>query len=442
MTSRWKPVLLLLFSAGVSAVWAWHLQFSSPESGEVDFKAIYFGARCVFERQDPYRGADFLKVFQEMDGRFPSDPRQNTLLRQAVPICINLPTSLFLVAPLALLPWGFSYPLWFLLQTGGLTFAAYLIWDIARERAPALLLPCFLLANSESVLASGNLLVAVVSGCAVALWCFEKGRFVWIGICLLAIALVLKPHDAGFFWLYLLLMPGLARRSAMRSLGVSAALGLLSLVWIAPASPHWMQELHSNLALTSAHGGINDPGPESSQAGNIVQIIDLQSVVSYFRDDRAFYDFASYLICGSLLLIWLIATMRARDRGRHGHLAVAVVIPLSLLITYHRVYDTKLLLLTVPAFAVLWAEGGVVKWLAFLINGVTFLLCGDITLSLVLLAESKLHLALTGGFGTLVKVLMERPIPLALLTMAIFYLAVYVRRVGSMTMAPVAPVVS
>jgi len=168
-------------------------------------------------------------------------------------------------------------------------------------------------------------------------------------------------------------------------------------------------------------------------------IIDLQSVISYFRDDRAFYNLASYLICGSLLMVWLIATIRAQGLRRHGHLALAVVIPLSLLITYHRVYDAKLLLLTIPAFAVLWAEGGLVKWLAFLIHGLTFFLCGDITLSLLLVVESKLHLAFTGWTGTLLKVLLERPIPLALLAMAIFYLVIYVRRAGSLTIEPVAP---
>jgi hypothetical protein len=141
-------------------------------------------------------------------------------------------------------------------------------------------------------------------------------------------------------------------------------------------------------------------------------------------------------------LVWLVATVRARGDERCGHFGLAAIIPLSLLITYHRVYDAKLLLLTIPAFAVLWAEGGVVKWLAFLIHGVTFLLCGDIILSLVLVVESKLHLVPTGGFGTFVTVLLERPIPLALLTMAIFYLIVYVRRVEALTMETVAPVSS
>lgn len=441
MTIRWKPALLLLISMGLSVFWAWRIQVSSPESAEVSFKAIYFGARCVLEHQDPYRHAQFLQVFEDGGGKFPSDPRQNILLREAVTVCINLPTSLFLVMPLALLPWNLSYPLWLLLQAASLAFAAYLIWDIASESAPtlALFLSCFLLANSESVLASGNLAVLVVSACAIAYWCFVRRRAVWAGTCLLALALVLKPHDAGPLWLYLLLIPGVTRRSAIRSLGLALVLGLLSIVWIGHASPHWASELHANLLRTSAQGGLNDPGPESLATDNIAAIIDLQSVVSLFRDDQAAYNLIAYIVGGCLLMAWLIFTMRGRDAKKYGNLALAVVVPLSLLVTYHRVYDAKELLLTVPAFAALWAEGGAVKWLALLFNGSTFVLCGDIVLSLLLLIESKMRLASTGGPSTLLTVLIQRPIPLALLAMTIFYLIVYVRRAGSLTKEPVVP---
>ncbi len=439
MTIRWRPLLFLLLSAGISVAWAWSIQNSSA-AGSADFRAIYYGARCVLQRQDPYNKSDFLKVYQDSGGSFPPDQWMNVRFRQIVPICINLPTALFLAAPLALLPWNSVHCLWLILEAGSIIFAAYLTLDLVGKGAPgvSVLMVCLVLANSEVLLASGNLVAIVAGATAGAIWCLERGRFVWIGTCMLAIGLALKPHDAGFIWLYLLVLSVRTRKTAALSLVLTLSLGLLSVIWIWHASPRWPEELRSNLLLTSKPGGLNDPGPNSLTGNSPGMIIDMQSLVGSFSNDQVIQNLASYLVCGSLLLVWLVATVRARGDERCGHFGLAAIIPLSLLITYHRVYDAKLLLLTIPAFAVLLAEGGVVKWLAFLIHGVTFLLCGDITLSLVLLAESKLHLVLTGGFGTLVKVLMERPIPLALLTMAIFYLAVYVRRVGTMTVEPVA----
>ncbi len=443
MTTSWKALLLLFLSASISIAWAWSIQGSS-QAGLADFRAIYYGARCVLQQRDPYRADDFQSVYRDSGGTLPADPALALRFNRAVPICVNLPTALLLLVPLALMPWHLAHGLWFILEAASLVIAAYLAVDLAGKDAPrvSLLFACFLLANCEIVLSQGNLAAIVVSACVAAVWCVQKGTWGKVGILLLALALTLKPHDAGPIWLCLVLLPGLGRRSAIKSLVLAVMFGLLSLVWIGQAAPSWLPELSSNLLLTSARGDLNDPGPASLTGWSPGMIIDLQSVLSYFRDDRAFYNLVSYLICGSLLMVWLIATIRARGLQRHGHLALAVVIPLLLLITYHRVHDAKLLLLTIPAFAVLWAEGGLVKWLAFLIHGLTFLLCGDITLSLLLVVESKLHLAFTGWTGTMLKVLLERPIPLALLAMAIFYLVVYVRRVGSTAMEPVAPVAS
>ncbi len=443
MTTFWKPLLFLLLSAGISVAFAWSIQ-SSTIAGLADFKAIYYGGRCVLQQQDPYNRSDFLKVYQDSGGGFPPDPWTNVRFRQIVPICINLPTSLFFAAPFALLPWGPAHFLWFILEAGSMFFAAYLTLDIAGKGAPgvSVLLVCFVLANSEVLIASGNL-VAIVAGASVgAVWCIERGRLIWLGTSLLALALALKPHDAGFIWLYLLFSSGRTRKIAVLSLGLTLCLGLLSVNWIWHASPRWPAELRSNLVLTSEPGGLNDPGPTSLTGNSPGMIIDMQSLVSEFSNDRVFPNLASYLVCGSFLLVWLVSTIRARGAKLYWHFGLAAIIPLSLLITYHRVYDAKLLLLTIPAFAALWNEVGVLKWLALLVNAVTFLLCGDITLSLLLVVESKLHLALTGWTGTLLKVLMERPIPLALLVMAIFYLVVYVRRVGSLDIQPVAPAAS
>jgi len=77
-------------------------------------------------------------------------------------------------------------------------------------------------------------------------------------------------------------------------------------------------------------------------------VLDLQTVISVFRNDPRIYNPASYLICGLLLLAWIFVTVRSRPSRARVWLALAAISALSMLPVYHRQYDAKLLLLTVP----------------------------------------------------------------------------------------------
>jgi hypothetical protein len=188
-----------------------------------------------------------------------------------------------------------------------------------------------------------------------------------------------------------------------------------------------MPELHSNLLAASAHGDLNDPGPASIGFRNPDMVIDLQSVISVFRDDPRIYNPASYLVCGVLLLVWSLHTLRSRFSQANAWLALAAIVPLTMLISYHRAYDAKLLLLTVPACAMLWAEGGPIGWIALLVNTVGMMVTGDIPSAILIILFNRLHLGAAGIFGKLLTVVLMRPAPLILLAMSIFYLWVYLR---------------
>jgi len=395
-----------------------------------DFNAVYYGARCVIQHSDPYKAGEFLRVYQADGGEIPSDPKIFNMFRRAVPVCINLPTSLFLIAPFTVLAWGPAHVLWMILEAGSLIFAALLTWNLAGNHASgiSLFLICIILANSEGLFQSGNLAGIAISLCVVAVWCFLNERFVSAGILCLAVSLVLKPHDTGLVWLYFLLAGALYRRRALQTLVVVLVLCLPAILWVSHVAPHWIQELHSNLQATSAHGDLNDPGPASlSGQSSTVSIIDLQSVISVFRDDPRIYNPASYLVCGALLLVWSLKTLRARFTTASTWLALAAIAPLTLLVTYHRPYDTKLLLLTVPACAILWAEGGPIGWIALAVNTVGIVFTGDVPLAILVILTKNLH-AGTGLPGKMLTVALTRPVPLVLLAMGIFYLWVYVRR--------------
>jgi hypothetical protein len=99
-----------------------------------------------------------------------------------------------------------------------------------------------------------------------------------------------------------------------------------------------------------------------------------------------------------------------------------------MLLTYHRPWDAKLLMLTIPACAMLWAEGGRIAWMALLVNSAALLLTGDIPLAILNGVTKQMHLGTAGIFAQMLTVVLIRPASLILLGMSIFYLWVYLRR--------------
>jgi hypothetical protein len=343
---------------------------------------------------------------------------------------VYLPTTSIFVAPFAMLPWGTAQVLWAVLGIGSLIFAAFLMWDSGASYAPVIscCLICFLLANTEAFFATGNSAAIVVSLCVAAVWCFLKNRFVWVGILCLAISLAIKPHDAGLVWLYFLLAGGVHRKRALQTLVVTAVLGLATITWVTPIAPHWMQELHTNILLDQLPGKVNNPGPTTLNSRGPGMIIDLQSAISFFRDDPRIYNSVSYLVCGALLLAWVVRTLRVQFSPERAWFALAAVVPLTMLVTYHRPYDAKLLLLAIPACAMLWAERKPIRWLALLVTSAGIVFTADIPLTVLLIFTQNLHLSMEGLFGQMLALVLMRPAPLILLAMGIFYLWIYMRR--------------
>jgi hypothetical protein len=316
------------------------------------------------------------------------------------------------------------------LTASSLLLAGFLMWDLGAKYAPVIsaCLICFVLANSEVLFATGNPSGVAIGLCVVAVWCFFKNRFVWVGVLCLAISLAIKPHDAGLVWLYFLLAGGIHRKRALQTLVVTAVFGLAAIVWVTPISPHWMQELHSTLLVVSAPGGTSDPGLASPTGRAVSMVIDLQSVAAVFRDDPLVYNSVTYLVCGVLLLAWGVRTLRVRSSPERAWLALAAVVPLTMLVSYHRAGDAKLLLLAVPACAMLWAEDGRIGRLALLVTAAGILATSDLPLIVFLAFTRNIPLSIAGLSGQMLTVALARPVPLILLMIGIFYLWIYMRR--------------
>ena len=248
------------------------------------------------------------------------------------------------------------------------------------------------------------------------------------GILCLAISLAMKPHDAGLVWFYFLLVGAPYRKRALQTFLITAVLGLCAFLWVSHVAPNWMANWQTNMAAISAHGGLNDPSLTSVTGRTGGMVIDMQSVLSVFRNEPRFYNPVSYLVCGALLLVWSVCIIRERFSPQKAWIALASVVPLTMLVTYHRPWDAKLLMLTVPACAMLWAKGGKIGSIAFLLTGAGIVMTADLPLTIFTLLTNPIQIPITGLAGQVLTAVLMRPVPLILLAMSIFYLWMYMRR--------------
>jgi hypothetical protein len=388
----------------------------------LDFRTAYYSGECMLQHCDPYSEGDIQALYGQRTEHWPVEKRNRAIVNRN----IYLPPAFTFTVPLALLPFDLAQALWFLLIVCSFILASFLIWNLAADHAPVLAaaLLCFCLANSGSLIYFGNPAGFVVPLCAIAAWCFVREKFVLAGIACFVFSLCFKPHDGGLVWFFFFLAGGMYRKRALQTLAAVAVLSLPATLWVAQISPHWMREISTNMQSYSAQGGINDPS-----AGHGTEVLtNLQTITSFFWSAPHAYNLAAYLLCAPLLLVWGYITLRARPSPANAWLALAAISCFSMLPVYHRQYDAKLIILTIPAFALLWASGGATAWMALLVNGLGFLLNGDLPWVMFLSVVNKMHPAAAGPYSRALTALWDFPVPLSLLAMGMFYLWVYWQR--------------
>jgi hypothetical protein len=387
-----------------------------------DFKPVYSSARCLIDGCDPYDSMQIQREFLSHGGD-PSD------LRPFRPFNANYPPSaLFLVIPLAMLPFGVACAVWSWMGIGLFCCAAVCVADLCAGKC-SLVVQCVLaafVATSTMLIMLGQPAMMAISLAVIAVWCFLRGRLAWVGVLAFAVSLTFKPHVGALVWLFFLLASRgeakgddarMFRRRALETLGVTLILmmpGML-LAFHHPASAHWPQELHTNLVGIGAPGNASDPGPTNGEASAIVS---LQAVFSLVRDVPGFYNRAAYAVFLPLLGAWLYGVMRpVRAIEARNLMALAAAAALGFLPIYHRQYDTRLLLLMFPAVALLAASS---RWMGR----------AAIVLSMVLTVTTSHQFAHAGpalavhGFpltGAMWLVFF-RPLPLTMLLVSGFFL--------------------
>lgn len=389
----------------------------------IDFKLLYYSARALLRHANPYNADQVLGLYKAEAVKPATDMVQTLVISHP----IYLPTAFTFTIPFAALPWGLAHFLWMTLIAGGLTLAAFLMWKVAALTAPVVAgaLLTLLLFNCILLLFLGNAAGIAVSFCVIAAFSFVSRKFEYVGVLCLAISLMLKPHDSGLVWLYFLISGGAYRRRALQVLVVVFALSLPTIVWVTNVAPSWMHDLRANLSADSPLGNLDDPAEESRHHPNPNMVINLEAALSVFPSDPSVYKLAGYVVCGSMLILWLIATVRLR--GSMEWFALAPVVPITMLVTYHRPYDATLLMLAVPAVASLWFAGGIPGRLGAILTALGVILTGTIPLAALSKIPSNFHLT-TGTFGAnLALVLFTHPAPMILLVLGIFYLWILVK---------------
>ncbi len=424
--------LLVLLGCLLFAIRGYRDQVTTLQS--FDFKPVYSGARCLIDGCDPYDSPTLQREFLAHGGN-PSD------LRPFRPFNANYPPSaLALVTPLALLPFGPAHLLWLLISALLFSIAALLIWDLCSDLPGVLGSPLlgtgalptsFLLAV---FVASSTMLLMLAQPAGVALgllgiavWCLLRNRYPAVAVPAFALSLTLKPHLGALIWTFLLvarspvgiqtsvgLPAALYRRRAAQIAAATVLLCIPGLVWASmhPASADWPIELRRNLAGIAAHGNASDPGPANNEAHDITN---LQAAFSVFKDRPGFYNNASFAVSATLFVLWIAPLLRSVPSSQRDLLALATASGLTLLPLYHRQYDTRVLLLTFPAVALLLATRRRLGWVAL-----TWTAVGTVVTS-----HNFPHLFerySRGQTGMLVTLVCFRAMPLFLLGLTCFYL--------------------
>lgn len=433
MTGRnGRRVLALVMCVIVPMLWSYEIRRDfQGEMPMPDFSTIYFAARCVIHGADPYKRSSFLPALERDNPGFLDGLLKVEKLSRTPTFVMYPPTTLLAMVPFAVLPWPVAQNLFMVLTACLLVAAGWLAWDLGGERAPPWsgLLAGLVLVNSLLIFLHGNPAGTAIGLCIVSAWCFLKRRYEPVGVLLLALSLAIKPHDSGFIWIYFLLAGGAARKRALQALAAACVLGIFAVVWIAPASPHWMSELRQQISVISSPGHSDDPGPSQPSEGNFGPVIDLRRVVSVFGNDPHFYDPVGYGVGGGLILVWAVTVFRNKSTWTSSLLALAAISVLTLLFSYHRTNDAKLLLMTIPACVLFWKEGGARRWVALALTAAAILVTSDFPVVFLVLATRHLHFSASTLGGKLLFLLLE-PAPAVLLVTGCFYLWEFVRSEG------------
>jgi hypothetical protein len=360
LSPRTRKILLYVSVAWflLSAMAAIHRdRYYDPYGSQTcDFIAPYSGSRCLLHGCNPYDPVDLQAQYTAAHGNLAAlDARHswNTLLP------VYPPSTFLLIAPFTVMDYPHAQWAWY--YAGAALFCLAL--GLLGQLAPAELRWLYFLlagvvlwnANTDFLLGPANPSALAIAFVAMAVWAFYAVELPWVGAAMLALSLAMKPHMAIAVFLFLLLRKGL-RKPALLA-------GAIAIVLLAGASaqlqrttgPAWREKFQHAVTSGIQPGGTNEPSPANPSAPHILNV---QSIVSVFVPAPRQYNLLSFGLVGVVGVFWLAACVRSGAFGPGAEaptplLALAGLLCLSLLPVYHRDYDGRLLILTLPVIVAL-----------------------------------------------------------------------------------------
>jgi Glycosyltransferase family 87 len=378
-----------------------------------DFVPVYAGARCLLHGCNPYDTRQLEPVFFQAGGR-PSD-----LPSWQIDVPVYPPSTFLVLSPLALLRFPVARLVWFLLNGCLFATAGGLILSICPppHRWLATLLVSFFVVTAGILLVLGQPAVFAISLVTAGSCLFLRGRFVPLGAFFFLLSLAVKPQIGGFIVLYFLAQRIYWRYAAFALAGAAVILLCASLILgHHPLSAGWASTLRANLSATLSPGGSADPRPANQQA---IGDENLQALTSIFVSEAGQFNAAAYAVFLALYGVGTVVVLRAQ-RGPELHLvALGALSILTLMPVYHRFYDTRLLLLSVPAVVVVFQKRRVLGAVIAVLTVITTISV-QYRVQMLLLQQGKWQSVLANKF---LFILLLRPQNLVMLLLFLLYLA-------------------
>ena len=210
-----------------------------------------------------------------------------------------------------------------------------------------------ILASSGILFELGQPSIFAISSLIIGSCLFFRDRCLPLGAVLLMLSLAVKPQIGGLIVLYLLVR-GIHRRYALAALAGALALFMCAgmILKMRPISAEWITDLSANVSAT-VNSGFNDPRPANEQA---VCDINLQAITGIFFTDVKEFNTAAWAVFLLLLAVGAVVILRAKSGLEMNLLSLAALAALSLTPVYHRFYDSRMLLITIPAAMIVYQK--------------------------------------------------------------------------------------
>jgi len=360
-----------------------------------DFAPVYASARCIVLGLNPYSLPDAQAQLLASGG---DTQVFNAAYWHDYPLAYP-PTTYYLISPFAWMPYPLACKFWFLLSAAILVAACIATVRLSPlpSRKFAICGVSAILATSSVLLRLGQLSAPVIGLVVLASLFFLNNRSRLTASCLFLLAAALKPQLAVPLLIYFF-FPRQTRKYALAVLGILFVLSVFFGVLLAhnPRAAHWpsdlIRTLHNSSTLSAAPTQRLDTG-----------IINLDTLTALISPNPLVYGMLSITLISILVVVLAVGLHRLRNNPICGWLGVATVSLLTLIIAYHRTYDMRMILLTIPALRILWRVAPRMAALLTLLS--CFLLFSTAILLLHILSP---HLSDSTMHGVVFRLLVER----------------------------------